>query len=153
MSTAVPEIHADYVAHTLSFPPEDESDSDGDVHHEAGHVVIHIKEEGDYGFAVPTNVEFHIVTEAPKAFEWMGIFEVSDSSHTWSMQAVAGDDGALSYADPSMRVVLFPADTVTEEALHTLEAAADALMERLLHSGRGWRAMASIATDGSWRCT
>ena len=146
----IPEIHADYVAHSLSFPAEDESDSDGDVHHEAGHVVIHIKEEGDYGFAVPTNVEFHIVTEAPKAFEWMGIFEVSDSSHTWSMQAVAGDDGALSYADPSMRVVLFPADTVTEEALHTLEAAADALMEgdscTVVEDGE---AMASIATDGS----
>ena len=93
-----PEIHAEYVAHGLSFPeemvcydisshtvnislvsqadceaaglmwtasdsgPEDDDDhSDEEEHHEAGYAVIHIEEEGDYGFAMPKGVEFHIL--------------------------------------------------------------------------------------------
>ena len=111
----LPEIHADFVAHTLSFPEEmvcydinthtvnmtyeheedcaadglmwvaadsgpdddddhdDHSDEEGDHdddhddhsddegHHEVGYVVIHIEEEGDYGFALPTDVEFFVL--------------------------------------------------------------------------------------------
>ena len=57
----LPEIHADRVAHTLSFPEDDHSDeeddhddhSDEEEHHEMGALVIHIEEEGDYGFALP----------------------------------------------------------------------------------------------------
>ena len=77
----LPEIHADFVAHTLSFPEEhddhdehdeehnetdDHSDEEDDHdneegHHEVGYVVIHIEEEGDYGFAIPTDVEFFVL--------------------------------------------------------------------------------------------
>ena len=77
----LPEIHADFVAHTLSFPEEhddhdehdeghnetdDHSDEEDDHeheegHHEVGYVVIHIEEEGDYGFALPTDVEFFVL--------------------------------------------------------------------------------------------
>ena len=77
----LPEIHADFVAHTLSFPEEhddhdehdeehnetdDHSDEEDDhdhegEHHEVGYVVIHIEEEGDYGFALPTDVEFFVL--------------------------------------------------------------------------------------------
>ena len=78
----LPEIHADFVAHTLSFPEDehddhdddhdDHSDEEGDHddhddhsdeegHHEVGYVVIHIEEEGDYGFALPTDVEFFVL--------------------------------------------------------------------------------------------
>ena len=93
-----PEIHADYNAHSLSFPeemvcydmsnqtvngslvsqadceaaglmwtaadsgPDDDDDhSDEEGHHEAGYVVVHIEEEGDYGFAMPKGVEFHVL--------------------------------------------------------------------------------------------
>ena len=31
--------------------------------HHAGHVAIHIEAEGDYGFALPHDVEFHILME------------------------------------------------------------------------------------------
>ena len=92
----LPEIHAELVAHTLSFPEEmvcydmnthtvnmtlttesdcqdagfmwtaadsgpggdDHSDED---HHSVGAVVIHIEAEGDYGFALPNDIEFFIV--------------------------------------------------------------------------------------------
>ena len=49
----LPEIHADYVAHALSFPAEEGNHSDGDEDHEAGYAVIHIEEEGDYGLQSP----------------------------------------------------------------------------------------------------
>jgi ABC-type Zn uptake system ZnuABC Zn-binding protein ZnuA len=140
---AFPEIHADYEAHTLSFP-------EGDEQHEAGYVVIHVKEEGDYGFAVPTDVDFHILTAAPKAFEWAGVFDIADSTHTWSMQAVAGDDGMLAYADPSMRLVLIPTDTATEEGMHSLEGGVEDLIEGdsclVVEDGE---TMTSIAAEGS----
>ena len=92
----LPEIHAELVAHTLSFPEEmvcydmnshtvnmtltTESDCQaagfmwtaadsgpgGDDHSDEGHhsvgaVVIHIEAEGDYGFALPNDIEFFIV--------------------------------------------------------------------------------------------
>ena len=77
----LPEIHADFVAHTLSSPEEhdehddhdeehnetdDHSDEEDDHdheegHHEVGYLVIHIEEEGDYGFALPTDVEFFVL--------------------------------------------------------------------------------------------
>ena len=74
----LPEIHADFVAHTLSFPEDDHDDhsdeegdhdddhddhSDEEGHHEVGYVVIHIEEEGDYGFALPTDVEFFVLMD------------------------------------------------------------------------------------------
>ena len=95
---SLPEIHADYVAHTLSFPEEmvcydinthtvnmtydneddcvsdglmwvaadsgpggDDDHSDEEEHHKIGYVVIHIEEEGDYGFALPMDVEFYVL--------------------------------------------------------------------------------------------
>ena len=82
----LPEIHADRVAHTLSFPEDDHSDEEDDhddhsdqeedhsdeeddhddhsedeEHHEMGALVIHIEEEGDYGFALPNEVEMFVV--------------------------------------------------------------------------------------------
>ena len=65
----LPEIHADRVAHTLSFPEDDHSDeeddhddhSDEEEHHEMGALVIHIEEEGDYGFALPNDIELFVI--------------------------------------------------------------------------------------------
>eukprot|EP00588_Corethron_pennatum_P005516 CAMPEP_0194292360 /NCGR_PEP_ID=MMETSP0169-20130528/45462_1 /TAXON_ID=218684 /ORGANISM="Corethron pennatum, Strain L29A3" /LENGTH=373 /DNA_ID=CAMNT_0039040519 /DNA_START=17 /DNA_END=1138 /DNA_ORIENTATION=+ len=70
-----------------------------------------------------------LVCEAPHAhgdgaFEWSGMFSIADSSHTWSMQKVDGD-----YADPSMRVVFFPADPSSADALNSLEMSATSLIE------------------------
>jgi len=71
-----PEIHAEYVAHTLSFPEDDNHDDHSDEeddhddhsgdeegHHEVGYVVIHIEEEGDYGFALPMDIEFFVLVD------------------------------------------------------------------------------------------
>ena len=71
-----PEIHAEYVAHTLSFPEDDDHDdhsdeeddhddhsADEEGHHEVGYVVIHIEEEGDYGFALPIDIEFFVLVD------------------------------------------------------------------------------------------
>ena len=57
-------------------------------------------------------------------FEWAGIFSINDATHTWTMEKVDG-----SYADPSMRVVLIPTDTPTEETMHTLEDGVEDLIE------------------------
>ena len=57
-------------------------------------------------------------------FEWAGIFEMNDDSHTWTMEKKDG-----SYADPSMRVVLIPTDTPTEETMHSLESGVESLIE------------------------
>ena len=37
------------------------SDMDDDDSHPAGYVTIHVEAEGDYGFALPTDVKFHIL--------------------------------------------------------------------------------------------
>jgi len=93
----LPEIHADFVAHTLSFPeemvcydinthtvnmtyeheedcvadglmwvaadsgPDDDDHSHEEGHHEVGYVVIHIEEEGEYGFALSMDVELFVL--------------------------------------------------------------------------------------------
>ena len=124
-----PEVHADYNAHSLSFPEEEDHSDEGvdsgeEDHHEPGYAVVHIEEEGDYGFAVPKDVEFYILADAPKAYEWAGVFPVVSELNTWSMQKVDGD-----YADPSMRIVVFPAPNLTEEAIHLSESSAEELIE------------------------
>ena len=62
----LPEIHADRVAHTLSFPEDDHDDHDDeDITPEhawdMGYAVIHIEVEGDYGFALPNDVQFYVM--------------------------------------------------------------------------------------------
>ena len=57
------------------------------------------------------------------AFEWAGIFEMNDNSHTWSMQKVGG-----AYADPTMRLVLIPTDSPNETTMHALESYAETLI-------------------------
>lgn len=71
----LPEIHAERIAHTLSFPEDDHNDHDDDDnhtdddhpeeewHHEVGSVVIHIEVEGDYGFALPNDVELFVLMD------------------------------------------------------------------------------------------
>ena len=57
-------------------------------------------------------------------FEWAGIFSIDDDTHTWTMEKVDGE-----YADPSMRVVIIPTDTPTEETMHSMEGGVEALIE------------------------
>ena len=188
----LPEIHADLVAHTLSFPEEmvcydmnthtvnmsitTESDcqaaglmwtaansgpggddhSDEEEHHEVGALTIHIEAEGDYGFALPNDVEMYIIMgegghddhddhgHGSGPFEWAGIFEMNDATHTWSMQKVDGD-----YADPTMRLVLIPTDTPTEETMHGLESGVEALIEGDCTVVEDGETMSSIAAEGS----
>ena len=86
-------------AELLAIAHEDEGDEHGDEHGD---------EEGDeHG-----------------AFEWAGVFSVSDATHTWSMQKVGG-----AYADPTMRIVLIPTDSPTGETLEALEEKGESLIE------------------------
>jgi len=78
------------------------------------------------------------------AFEWAGVFEMNDDTHTWSMQKVGGE-----YADPTMRLVLIPTDTPTEDTMHGLEGGVEALMEGDCTIVEDGETMSSIAADGS----
>ena len=77
-------------------------------------------------------------------FEWAGIFAMSDTTHTWSMQKVGGD-----YADQTMRIVLIPTSTPTETTMHSLESGVEALIEDTCTVVEDGETMASIAADGS----
>ena len=63
-----PEIHAEHVAHRLSFPEHDdhgEEDHDDNAsdedHAEHGMITLHVDAEGDYGFALPHDVTMHVL--------------------------------------------------------------------------------------------
>ena len=63
-----PEIHAEHVAHRLSFPEHDDHDDDGhddnssdEDHAEHGMITLHVDAEGDYGFALPHDVTMHVL--------------------------------------------------------------------------------------------
>ena len=65
-----PEIHAEHVAHRLSFPEhEDDHDDDNgldddhgnETHVEHGMIMLHIEAGGDYGFALPHDVTMHVL--------------------------------------------------------------------------------------------
>ena len=164
-----PEIHAEHVAHRLSFPEHDDHDdnaSDED-HAEHGMITLHVDAEGDYGFALPHDVTMHVLKgeghddhddhddhgdedhddhgdEHGDGFEWAGVFEMDDSTHTWSMQKVDGD-----YADPTMWLVLIPTDTPTESTMHDLESGVDALVDAGCTVVEDGESMSSIAAEGS----
>ena len=131
--------------------------------HEEGVAFIgfHVEEEGDYAIAVPAGVTMHVLTggghddhaghgghddhsEHGDEFEWAGIFEMNDDSHTWSMQKVDGD-----YADPTMWLVLIPTDTVSEDTMHDLESGVDALVDAGCTVVEDGETMSSIADDGT----
>ena len=78
------------------------------------------------------------------AIEWAGIFEMSDDTHTWSMQKVDG-----SYADQTMKLVLIPTDSTTEETMHSLESGVEALMEGDCTVVEDGETMSSISDGGS----
>lgn len=54
-----------------------------------------------------------------EAFEWAGIFSTSAATYTWTAQKVNG-----AYAASTMKMVVLPATTITEAALHLLETEA-----------------------------
>ncbi len=120
----------------------------------AAFVGLHVEEEGDYGIALPAGVAVHVLEtghddhdhgdEHGDGFEWAGVFEMSDSTHTWSMQKVDGD-----YADPSMWLVLIPTDTPTESTMHDLESGVDALVDAGCTVVEDGESMSSIAAEGS----
>ena len=55
-----PEIHAEHVAHRLSFPEHDD-DHGNETHVEHGIITLHVDAEGDYGFALPHDVTMHVL--------------------------------------------------------------------------------------------
>ena len=98
-------------------------------HMEEGEYVLEFESEHDEDFnmaslKMPGGHAHHDHGHGSGPFEWAGIFSITDVSHTWTMEKVDG-----SYADPSMRVVLIPTDTPTEETMHSLEDGVEALIE------------------------
>ena len=118
----------------------------------AAFVGLHVEEEGDYGIAMPSGVVVHVLETGhddhdhggEDVFEWAGVFEMSDATHTWSMQKVDGD-----YADPSMWLVLIPTDTHDEEAIHDLEDGVDALVDAGCAEVEDGETMDNIASNGT----
>ena len=120
-------------------------------HMEEGEHVLEFEEDHNEGFnmavlKMPGGHAHHDHHgHGAGAFEWAGVFPVSDASHTWSMQKVDGE-----YADPSMRIVIFSTTTPDEETMHSLEEAATTLIEAeqctVVEDGES---MTSIAADGS----
>ena len=98
-------------------------------HMEEGEYVLEFESEHDEDFnmaslKMPGGHAHHDHGHGSGPFEWAGIFSITDVSHTWTMEKIDG-----SYADPSMRVVLIPTDTPTEETMHSLEDGVEALIE------------------------
>ena len=118
----------------------------------AAFIGLHVEEEGDYGIALPAGVALHVLETGhddhdhggEEVFEWAGVFEMSDATHTWSMQKV---DGA--YADPSMWLVLIPTETHTEDTIHDLEDGVDALVDAGCTVVEDGETMANIASNGT----
>ena len=113
-------------------------------HLEAGEYVLEFSDNDnqDFNLAVLPMPGAHHHHHGP--FEWAGAFNVSDTSHTWTMAKVDG-----GYADPSMKVVLFSADSPDAETIETLEGGVEALMEGDCPVIQDGETMTSIASTGS----
>ena len=119
-------------------------------HMEAGEHVLEFEGHHDETFnmavlKMPGGHAHHHDHGHAGPFEWAGVFEIADSSHTWTMQKV---DGA--YADPSMRLVLIPTDAATEEAMEAAEEGVGEMIEgdscTVIEDGE---TMTPIAAEGS----
>ena len=119
-------------------------------HMEAGEHILEFESQHDEDFSMAVlkmlgghaHHDHHGHGSGP--FEWAGIFEMNDATHTWSMQKGDGD-----YADPTMRLVLIPTDTPTEETMHSLESGVEALIEGDCTVVEDGETMTSIAAEGS----
>ena len=150
--------HDDHDAHehaeaemTFENPEACPADTTIQVFHmEAGEHILEFESEHDEDFNMAVlkmlgghaHHDHHGHGSGP--FEWAGIFEMNDATHTWSMQKVDGD-----YADPTMRLVLIPTDTPTEETMHGLESGVEALIEGDCTVVEDGETMTSIAAEGS----
>ena len=126
--TVISVFHMEAGEHVLEFEGDhDETFNMAVLKMPGGHAHHH----HDHGHAGP--------------FEWAGVFEIADSSHTWTMQKV---DGA--YADPSMRLVLIPTDAATEEAMEAAEEGVGEMIQgdscTVIEDGE---TMTPIAAEGS----
>ena len=64
-----------------------------------------------------------LFTTASAAVEWNGVFAVSGTTHTWSMQQKGG-----KYADPSMKLVIIPTENPTKASMEAVEDKGKTLM-------------------------
>ena len=65
-----------------------------------------------------------VQASAGDAFEWAGLFTLTDNTYVWGAEKV---DGA--YADPAMKLVMIPASGVTDADLEATEATGNSLIE------------------------
>lgn len=70
-------------------------------------------------FNCPINLGQH-----HKGIEWAGLFKTSDDTHVWSMQKVDN-----KYADPSMKIAVFPIDGPSKDNIGKLESDAAELLK------------------------
>ena len=116
---------------------------------EKGDVVIEFEAEDDHSFdfvvlKMGGGHAHHHHGHGDGPFEWAGIFEMNDASHTWSMQKVGG-----SYAETSMRLVLIPTDTPDEATMHSLESGVEDLIEGDCQIVEDGETMQNIASTGT----
>ena len=138
------------VEHTYSGNADCPADTTISVYElEAGEYVLEFESEEVETFKIAIAAmggahHHHHHGHGAGAFEWAGIFEMSDDTHTWSMQKVDG-----SYADQTMKLVLIPTDSTTEETMHSLESGVEALMEGDCTVVEDGETMSSISDGGS----
>lgn len=70
-------------------------------------------------FNCPINLGQH-----HKGIEWAGLFKTSDDTHVWSMQKVDN-----KYADPSMKIAVFPISDKSEENFKKYQMDAEELLK------------------------
>ena len=65
-----------------------------------------------------------------KEYEWAAVFELEhEASYAWVASKAATDDGAMAYADATMRIVVMQAAGGSETAIEAVADDAEALME------------------------
>jgi hypothetical protein len=97
-------------------------------------------------FALTTTV-LSFASSVQAEAEWAGTFTMADSSHTWIMQSVDG-----SYADPSMKIVLFAIDeaaVANEATIESYDESADALIDGTCMAVQAGGSISGITTAGS----
>ncbi len=159
-----PEIHAEHVAHRLSFPEHDEHESDDDhgneTHVEHGMITLHIEAGGDYGFALPHDVTMHLLKgEGHDDHGDDDHDEHGDDDHDEHGDDDHDDHGdeearfdPHSWLDPlafhaQVKVVRDAMIEAFPEGENTFTANAEAYMAELVELDQGFTALSGCALD------
>ena len=98
-------------------------------------------------FSSSTLLAFVATSFAPSLvqaeFEWAGTFDLSASSHVWSMEATDG-----VYPDASMKLVFYSSDHTDSDAIEELEEGAEGLIDGTCDDLPDGGTVSGIPSDG-----